>query len=95
MPGLRGEDRWAACVAAALTNAEARQHDDGSAAGTYDLSLWMNGQQFAAVEVYLMNGGGGRWQESALARGWMVTMLPTARVKVLGQPIVHTAKLAL
>lgn len=100
VPGLRSEERWAAaCVEAALTNAEARQHDDGSAAGMYDLSLWRSGQQFAAVEVtaaadpesivlwHLMNGGAGRWQESALAGGWMVTLLPTARAKVLRQDL--------
>lgn len=44
MSDLRGEEVWAAaCIEAARPTVEVRQHDDGSAAGMYDLAVYRGG----------------------------------------------------
>lgn len=96
MTELRGEEQWAAaCVAHDLEGAEVRQHDDGSAAGMYDLDVYRDGQLFAAVEVTaaansaaielwnLVNDEGKRWIEPGLNGGWTVSILPSAKAKKL------------
>lgn len=96
MPGLRGEELWAAaCIEEALPGVDVRQHDDGSGRAMYDLSVHRGGHEIAAVEVTaaadpesialwkLINGNEDRWQEPELVGGWFVCLLPTARAKVL------------
>lgn len=96
MPEMRGEELWAAaCVEAALTGVQVRQHDDGSHPSMYDLELARDGAPFAALEVTaaaddesielwnLVNGANDRWIEPDMLGGWMVTVSPAARAKRL------------
>lgn len=75
--------------------AQVVQHDDGSQDGMYDLRVVRPGLPPAAVEVTaaadadsielwrLVNGRDERWMDPALRGGWMLSLRPTARAKLL------------
>lgn len=95
MARLRDEELWvSSCITHVLSNVEVRQHDDQSHDSMYDLDLIYPDGSKAAVEVTsavdgesvalwkLMNGDG-RWQEPSLIGGWSVSLVPSARAKVI------------
>jgi hypothetical protein len=95
MASLRPEEQWARDLMARALSLPVVQHDDGSRQGMHDLDVVFPSGDRAAVEVTsaadgqlialrnLLNGGEGRWIDSTLVGGWMVNVLPSARVKRL------------
>jgi hypothetical protein len=95
VPLLRPEEEWVRQVVASTIGTVVRQHDDQSRAGMYDLSIEYPSGDLAALEVTaaadgeslalwnLLNGTRGRWIDPAIVGGWMVSLYPTARAKVL------------
>ncbi|MBW3668206.1 MAG: hypothetical protein KY443_03240 [Actinobacteria bacterium] len=71
------------------------QHDDNHGASLYDLQIRYSDRPPAAVEVTaaadaasielwkIVNGRDERWQAAGIAGGWAVSLLPTARGKVV------------
>jgi hypothetical protein len=91
---LRPEEEWARQVIEATLDVSVVQHDDNGGAAMYDLRI-LRLDRPAAVEVTaaadsasielwrIINGGDERWQVDGLAGGWAVSLLPTARGKVV------------
>ena len=91
----RGEEAWAEAMIGAHLGLRVVEHDDGSASGMYDLTIFLPGGAYAAAEVTscadpesietwnLMNGDDDKWLFPELRGGWLVTVNPSARVKTL------------
>jgi hypothetical protein len=94
MARLRGEEAWARAIISAELGLPVEIHDDGSSPGMYDLRIDPKGRS-GAVEVTacadpestetwnLMNGRGEVWVVDGLRGGWLVTVLPSCRVRQL------------
>ncbi|MEV5266009.1 hypothetical protein [Streptomyces werraensis] len=95
MPKIREDEQWVRrCLQAALPGVEVRPHDDGSQPNMHDFDLVRGGHRYAAMEVTAAADAesislwksmtrGGRWIEAGLAGGWIVELLPTARMKTV------------
>jgi len=89
---LRPEEEWVRVTLERELSAKVVQHDDGSKPAMYDLRVEYDDGRTAAVEVTaaadaetiefwnLMNTSG-RWIVPELSGGWVVHVLPSARVK--------------
>ncbi|GAA3390383.1 hypothetical protein [Streptomyces roseoviridis] len=89
----RGEEKWAAaCLRQALPGVQVEPYDDGSRPGMHDFNLTRAGHKFAALEVTSASDAEsitlwkimhreGLWVHDRLVGGWMVGLLPSARVK--------------
>jgi hypothetical protein len=94
MARLRGEEAWAQAMISAELGLPVEKHDDGSSPGMYDLRIDPKGR-WGAVEVTayadpestetwnLMNGSKEVWVVDGLSGGWLVTVLPSCRVRQL------------
>lgn len=97
---LRPEEQWARSVISRALGVPVVQHDDGSLPGMHDLDITYGDRPPRAVEVTaaadgeaialwnLLNGQDERWVEPALAGGWLVSLLPTARAKRVRKELV-------
>ncbi|MEV5164019.1 hypothetical protein AB0K66_05255 [Streptomyces werraensis] len=95
MPKIREDEQWVRrCLQAALPGVEVRPHDDGSQPNMHDFDLVRGRHRYAAMEVTAAADAesislwksmtrGGRWIEAGLAGGWIVELLPTARMKTV------------
>lgn len=94
MPNLRPEEAWAGrCIEAALDGVEVVQYDFGGDS-QFDLAIQRDGVMIGAVEVtavvdapvtaaWKLLNPGGRWIEPGLCGGWIVSVDPEARARVL------------
>jgi hypothetical protein len=94
MARLRIEEAWARAIISAELGLPVEDHDDGSSPGMYDLTIDPQGRR-GAVEVTacadpestetwnLMNGRADVWVVDGLRGGWLVTVLPSCRVRQL------------
>ncbi|MFI1311629.1 hypothetical protein ACH4TS_15905 [Streptomyces albidoflavus] len=95
MQRARSEEQWVrAWLQQALPNVEVLCHDDGSRPGMHDFDLVREGHRFAALEVtaatdassfelWKLINAGDRWIQQELVGGWLVSLAPTARVKLV------------
>src|SRR4051794_14980943 len=90
----RPEEQWVQRVLAlALPYAVVGQHDDGSAAGMYDIDVEYPDGRTAAVEVTAAAHPEAlalwrliskeKWIERTLRGGWAVNVIPSANYKLL------------
>ncbi len=100
MARLRDDELWAqACIQHALPGCSVEQHDDGSRPGMYDLKIVYPDGSTGAVEVTAAADAPrvDLWrevrkramlrQESSLAGGWLVRILPSARARELDRQL--------
>ena len=92
MVDIRREEEWARrCISLAL-GAEVTLHDDGTAAGMFDLEIiYADGRRGAvevtaaadpeSIELWNLINDGARWIEPNIKGGWAVVLYPYARAK--------------